>query len=101
MDEVAELNGRYGSPLDESGVSQLYSLAGGHPYLSQVALYKVSQGLSFDRLDGPAAGEDTDLGNHLRRMAKLIARDAELRSETLAVLRGDPCPSADAFHRWR
>ncbi len=101
MDELAELNRRYGSPLDSSGLSRLYNPAGGHPYLSQVALYKVSLGLSLDRLESPAVGGEAEIGDHLRRMTTLISQDPELLSATMAVLRGEPCPSTGTFYRLR
>ncbi|HKF54163.1 MAG TPA: AAA-like domain-containing protein [Blastocatellia bacterium] len=98
-DEVAELNRRYGSPLDESGVSRLYDMAAGHPYLSQVGLHRVSRGAG--ELEAGSAGEDPNIGDHLRRMAGLISADPELRSATAAVLDGEPCSNTEAFHRLR
>src|SRR5262249_50763835 len=42
LDEVAELNVRYGAPLgDAAETARFYGMVGGHPYLAQRGLYEM------------------------------------------------------------
>src|SRR5262249_35209130 len=101
--QVADLNRRYGSPIpDDAGLARYYRLVGGHPYLVRRGLYELAtRATSVTALEARASSDEWIFGDHLRRIAALLARDAELCEAARAVLQGRPCPSTGAFHRLR
>jgi DNA-binding winged helix-turn-helix (wHTH) protein len=102
IEQVGELNDRYGAPLEKPGqVERLHALAGGHPYLTGKGLHEVASGTSFDAFERDAARDEGPMGAHLRRMLVMLRRDAELCDAVRGVLRGEPCPSAESFYRLR
>jgi hypothetical protein len=103
LEQVADLNSRYGSPLrDGREVARLYKLIGGHPFLSRRGLYELATcGLSLDEFEVAAADEDGPFGDHLRRILVMLAKDPDLMEAMKAILRGEPCPDAARFYRLR
>jgi hypothetical protein len=101
--QVAELNRRYGTPVrTEAELRRFHDLVGGHPYLVNRGLYEMAQrGLDLAAFEALAGREDGVFGDHLRRALVLLARDNELCDVVRGVLRGRPCPTADAFYRLR
>jgi hypothetical protein len=102
-EQVSELNRRYGSPLrntdEEAG---FYRLLSGQPYLTQRGLNEmVSQHMRFHTFETVAAQEEGMFGDHLRRFLVLLVRDPHLCDVMRAVLRGQPCPSAEDFYKLR
>ena len=102
-EQVAELNTLHGSPLrDEGELGRFHQLLGGHPYLVRRGLHEmVTGGLSFDAFEEAADNEEGPYGDHLRRILMLLVRDPALADITRAVLRGQPCPTSEAFYRLR
>jgi len=103
IEQVAELNRRYGSPLrDASEVARFFRLVSGHPYLVRRGLHELvlhPTGLAAfadhaDRDEGP-------FGDHLRRILVLLAQDAELCDVVRGILQGRPCPTPESFYRLR
>ena len=78
LEQVAELNRRYGAPLATSGeVERYYRLVGGHPYLVRCGLHEMAaHGTSLAAFEARAASDDWVFGEHLRRIALLLSRDA-------------------------
>jgi hypothetical protein len=80
LEEVAELNRRYGSPLRaRAEVEACFALLGGHPFLTRRALHELALGAA----DLEALGEIEALGRgpfgeHLCRMRVLLTRDESL-----------------------
>jgi hypothetical protein len=101
-EQVTELNTRYGSPLKrDSDVDSFYALVGGHPYLVQRGLYMiVNQNLSLQSLAEQATRDEGPLGDHLRRMLVLLARDPELTESLRSLLKGGAIDQSP-FYRLR
>jgi serine/threonine protein kinase len=102
-EQVAELNRRYGSPLRSAGEEAgFYRLLSGQPYLSQRGLNEmVAQHMRFAAFETAAGQEEGMFGDHLRRFLVLLVRDPHLCDVMRAVLRGQPCPSAEYFYKLR
>src|SRR5205085_11513827 len=60
FEQVAELNGRYGSPLpDSASLQRFYALVGGNPYLVQRGLDEISsRGLNAEALEHEVEQDD-------------------------------------------
>ncbi|MCI0391250.1 MAG: AAA-like domain-containing protein [Acidobacteria bacterium] len=103
LEQVAELNHRYGSPVQEpEEIERYFRLLGGHPYLSHCGLHEMGvNGLEMTALVAKAASDDGPFGNHLRHMLAALAQDVGLCEIVRDVLRGQPCPNAEGFYRLR
>lgn len=101
--QVADLNGRYGSPLSTGrDLEAFYDLVGGHPYLVRRSLYAmVTEKLGVDALADIASGDNGPLTDHLRRLVALLARNEDNVAAVREVLAGRPCPSFEAFYHLR
>lgn len=102
-EQVADLNRRYGSPLqDGAELRRFYELVGGQPYLVRRSLHElVSRGMSIDEFAAQADHDDGPLGDHLRRILVLLVRDSRLCEVIRGILRGQSCPDYDSFYRLR
>lgn len=81
LEEVKELNRRYGSLLSEADCLELHRLVGGHPFLTQEAYFALLKpgALSFGNLCEFSARHDGPFGEHLRAMlSNLYQRDGML-----------------------
>ncbi len=102
LDQVAELNRRYGAPLNEAEVERFFGLVGGHPYLVRCGLHELmAQGASFEALAAQAAHDEGPFGDHLRRLLFALSQDAALCEVVRGLLQGQPCPTAESFYRLR
>jgi class 3 adenylate cyclase len=103
LEQLADLNGRYGSPLrDEVELSRFARLVGGHPYLVRRGLHElVTTGMGLAAFEAQADRDEGIYGDHLRRILVLLARDAALCDVVRGVLRGERCPNAESFYRLR
>jgi DNA-binding SARP family transcriptional activator len=103
LDQVAELNGRCGSPLpDQAAIARYHHLLNGHPGLVRRGLEEMStQGLDIEGLERQADRDDGIFGSHLRRMLVPLMKDADLCEAVRVVLRGSACPTAESFYRLR
>jgi hypothetical protein len=100
--QVADLNHRHGSPLNEEEEARFYDLVGGHPSLVRRGLYELAANNSgLAALERQADQDEGVFGDHLRRMLAALSRDPELCEAVRAVLAGRPCPSAESFYRLR
>ncbi|HLG96954.1 MAG TPA: AAA-like domain-containing protein [Bryobacteraceae bacterium] len=102
-DQVAELNRRYNSPLQNTDeLRRFYELVGGHPFLSRRGLQELSkQGVSMESLDECADRDDGPFGDHLRRILVLLAKDPDLSAAVRSVLQAKPEMSRNSFFRLR
>jgi class 3 adenylate cyclase len=102
-EQVEELNRRYGRPLrSPQEIGELYELVHGHPYLTRRCLQEMAeQRLSFAELHSVAESNEGPLGDHLRRILMLLAREPVLGDVMKGLLRGHPPTSADSFYRLR
>lgn len=103
LEQVAELDRRYGSPLKDNGkVARFYGLVGGHPYLVRRGLHELaSHGTDIAVFEARASSGDWIFGDHLRRILVLLTRAPELCEAVRTVLAGRPCPSLESFYRLR
>ncbi len=103
LEQVGDLNERYGSPLKSSGeVTRFYELLGGHPYLVRRGLHEmVASRMDLARLEDVAALDEGPFGDHLHRILISLTKDMALCDVVRSVLQGSPCPSPESFYRLR
>lgn len=100
--EVAELNRRHYSPLDDGQVEELVDLIAGHPFLTRVALYQLAIGkLSVTSLFTQAASHSGPFGDHLQYYANRIVNEPALNQALRQVLREGIWVEERAFHQLR
>jgi hypothetical protein len=69
LEQVSDLNRRYGSPIDEPEVRRLSELVGGQPFLVRRALDVLERGaMDFPTLLDTAARDEGAFGDHLKRI---------------------------------
>ncbi len=77
--EVAELNRRHHSPLNQEQVEVLMDLVGGHPFLTRLALYQLATGkIDWETLLSRAIEDNGPFGENLRYYLARINRKPEL-----------------------
>jgi len=103
LEQVADLNQRYGSPLrDETELRHFNQLVGGQPYLVRCGLNDiVFHNKTLDEFISTADQDDKAFGDHLHRIVRLLNRDPQLSEVMRGVLRGEACPDYDSFYRLR
>jgi DNA-binding winged helix-turn-helix (wHTH) protein len=102
IEEIAELNRRYGSPLDEPEVAEYFDLVGGHPYLAQRGLYEMTQhNLDLAAVKAQSDRDEGLFGDHLRRLLLSLERDAGLCAAVRKVLREGGGLTTSDFYRLR
>lgn len=101
LEQVAELNRRYGSALQNEGeLERFYRLVAGQPFLVRRGLHEmVTTDIRLDVLEKQADREDGIFGDHLRRIALLLGADPEFREIVRGVLEGQMCPTLTSFAR--
>jgi hypothetical protein len=103
LDQVADLNQRYGSPLrNAADIRRFFDLVGGQPYLVRRGLNEVATGnISFADFTIQADRDEGMFGDHLRRILVLLAKDPELTEVVRGILRGRPSLTGTSFYRLR
>ncbi|HEV2991528.1 MAG TPA: AAA-like domain-containing protein, partial [Candidatus Angelobacter sp.] len=102
VEQVSDLNHRYGDPLDTREVEQYFKLVAGHPYLVHIGLYKIaSQQTGLAAIEEQAERDEGAFGDHLRRMWTSLERDSSLCETVRNVLLGSDGLSAADFYRLR
>ncbi len=101
LDQVAELNRRYDSPLRTSAeLQRYYQLVGGNPFLVRRGLQELkARGIGLSEFEGEAEQDDGPFGDHLRRILVLLAKNPSLRDTVRQVLNGQNRISDDDFRR--
>ena len=98
--QVAELNGRHGSPLGAGELDELMRLLAGHPYLVRRSLYLMATGEYTPASFFEAAGTDQGpFGGHLRRHLFRLKGKDNLTAGLQEILRNNAC--ADEQLVWR
>jgi DNA-binding winged helix-turn-helix (wHTH) protein len=101
-EQLAELIGRYGSPLVDDEIRRFHHLVGGHPYLAQRGLYEIYQHkTSLAALEQNAIREDGPFGDHLNRLLISLQQDRDLLQELRGLLLSGSSLSNSAFYRLR
>jgi serine/threonine protein kinase len=103
IEQVGELNARYGSPLSAGDeLARYFQLVGGHPYLVRRGFHEMTTNhLDLVTFEALADRDEGPFGDHLRRILVLLARDPALCEVVRGVLRGEPCPTMEDFYRLR
>ena len=103
VEQVAELNQRYDSPLrDQTEVAQFYDLVAGQPYLTRRGLHEMAgRKLNFQDFEAQCATDDGPYGDHLRRLLVSLAQDNTLFEIIKASLAGKQIATTEAFYRLR
>jgi len=103
LEQIAELNRRYGSPLkDETELARYFELLGGHPYLVQRGLYEMAKrSVDLTEIVAKADQDEWIFGDNLRRMLVSLEQDEGLREAMHGLLQGKPGLSANSFYRLR
>src|SRR5262245_1129539 len=103
IEQVDELNRRYGAPLgDQTEVARYYRLVGGHPYLVRRGLYEMAaHGMKLTALEAEAGDDDGPFSDHLRRLMVSLVQDAALSDVVRGVLKGQPSVTTESFYRLR
>ena len=103
LEQMAELNRRYSSPLkDETELARYFELVGGHPYLAQRGLYEMAKhSVDLTEIVAKADQDEWIFGDNLRRMLVSLEQDEGLREAIHGLLQGKPGLSATSFYRLR
>lgn len=102
LEQVEELNERYGQLLSASELSQLMALLNGHPYLVRRALFLVAQGqISAHSLFAEAANERGPMGDHLRSLLLRLQDKPDLIEGLHEVVKFHRCSDEHVFFRLR
>jgi DNA-binding winged helix-turn-helix (wHTH) protein len=103
LDQVAELNRRYGEPLRTPEEATLfYELLSGHPYLTQRGFYEmVTRTADLTAVEAEAARNEGVFGDHLRRMLISLERDPVLCEALRGLLNGKQDLTTMQFYRLR
>jgi DNA-binding transcriptional activator of the SARP family len=103
LEQVEELNHRYGNPLRTSGeVSRLFELVGGHPYLVRLSLYEMqTRGISISDVELAAERTNSFFSDHLDRMALALSQDGDMTAAVRRLLVNEPPSEQATFFRLR
>jgi class 3 adenylate cyclase len=103
QEQVAELNRRYGNPLQTSEeVSQFYALVSGQPYLVRRGMDDmVTHHIPFAHFASNADRDEGLFGDHLRRILMSLSQDQVLVDAMRSVLRDEGCPTPESFYGLR
>ena len=103
LDQVRELNERYGRPLHgDNEMEPFFSLLGGQPFLTQRGLHQmVEKNLTFKDFAAGAAREEGPYGDHLRRIFVSLSQDPALCDVVRDVIAGRQASGDDSFYRLR
>jgi hypothetical protein len=94
--QVQELTVRYGLTPPETYASELVKLVGGNPYLTQLALFHLSQNnVTLNELLETGTTPDSMFESHLRRQLGYLEQNSELQEAMQQVV---VTPNGVEFH---
>ena len=100
LPEVAELNRRHESPLNQAQLSALVDLLGGHPFLTRLALYKLAtDGYDFDTLRTNATSDTGPFAQHLRHFWQKILDMPQIKPSLSQICRHQRHPEDKQYYR--
>lgn len=101
-EEIAELNIRHNSPLNNHEENELLELLGGHPYLTRRALYLLTKNrISLQALKMDATDDRGPFGDHLRYHLFRLHGKTELVKGFKDILFRNECHDDLIFFRLR
>ena len=102
IEQLGELNRRYGDLLSEREIRSFHRLIGGHPYLAQTCLYEIYQHkASLETLEETADQREGPFADHLNRLLISLRQDSELLRELRGFVLSGSGLSEQAFYRLR
>jgi AAA-like domain len=103
LDQVSELNRRYGNPLqNEAEAAEFHEFLGGHPYLTQRGLYEmVKNNTSLDAILEMGNKDKGIFGDHLKRMLVSLQQEQSLFEELRCYLQSNARLTDDTLSRLR
>jgi hypothetical protein len=103
LEQVAELNRRYGSPLrSDEELRRFTRLLDGQPYLTRRGLYEmVAHAWTLEELEAEVGREGGVFSDHLRRVLLSLESDPELARVMCDLLAGPATVDLRSFHRLR
>ncbi len=103
IDDVAELNRRYGAPLQDAfAVKRFFALVGGSPHLIRRGLHEmVTRKMDIGFFETQAVRDDGPFRDHLEHVLSVTAQDPALLEGLTAVVRGTHTLASSTFYRLR
>jgi hypothetical protein len=100
-DQLGDLNNLHGNPLSPVQLDDLSKLTGGQPYLSRLALYRLSSDprLNFSELDESASDPEGPFGEHLRSLLLRLQEQPGLLDAMRQAVRYGTTPDNDTYNR--
>ncbi|MFT4925040.1 MAG: hypothetical protein ACI8WB_001130 [Phenylobacterium sp.] len=96
--QISDLNQKYHCPLTPSQQIDLMDLLGGHPYLTQQALYTlVKDNLNWDQLIALAETDNSPFDDHLQRYLWLLDERPALNKAMKQVINHHTCPQKEFY----
>jgi hypothetical protein len=100
QEQVADMNRRYRSPLDQSELADAMDFLNGHPYLTRKAMYTmVTEGRSWSQIKQLAGTHHGLFADHLKRYLWLLHDQPELRDALKQIIAHRHCPDEALFYR--
>jgi nucleotide-binding universal stress UspA family protein len=103
IEQVEKLNQLYGRPIGSpEDMQRFYALFHGQPYLSRRGLHFLTHNdHTMDQLVAEADTDEGPLGDHLRRILVVLAKDKDLLEVVTGLVHGKPIPDMKSFYRLR
>jgi hypothetical protein len=101
--QVAELNRRYGSPLQSAADLERFTrLVGGQPFLVRKGLNEfAAREWSISAFEAQADSDEGIFADHLRRILVSLTKDSGMIEVVHSILRGEPSMTSEHFYRLR
>ena len=101
-EQVADLNSRHNSPMDNRELAKLMDLVNGHPYLVRRALYLVATGRFTSReLSSLATSNNGPFADHLRSLLLRLHQKPSLMQGLFEIVEHNYCRDEELFFRLR
>ncbi len=102
LEQLRDLNHRYGSPLYQGELDDFLQFTGGQPYLTRSALNEmVNHNLSFAAFLKHLEKTENALTDHLKRLVLMLSQNANLKTAVQQLLKTHNIESYDDFFRLR
>ena len=102
LEQIKDLNYRYGSPLLQSELNDFHEFTGGQPYLVRCILNElITRNLAFEDLPSYIEKNETVLTDHLKRIFLMLSRDESIVKTIKKFLQHQEIESYNHFLRLR
>ncbi|HKP12141.1 MAG TPA: AAA-like domain-containing protein, partial [Blastocatellia bacterium] len=103
LEQVGELNRRYGEPLKNAEeLARFCGYLGGHPYLTQRGLYEMGKNqMALETILDMGNRDEGIFGDHLKRLLLSLEQEPALLEELRGFLKSGAAFSSDALSRLR